>query len=115
MRNLVNDILEYSELSKNEMLFKPVMLQLIIKDVVSDLDVVLKETKAMITIVEELPIIEANSGQIRQLFQNIISNSLKFIKPDILPQISITYKLQMEANWENRRRHVGYEVLRNIH
>jgi two-component system CheB/CheR fusion protein len=80
MRNLVNDILEYSDLAKSEMLFKPVMLQLIIKDVVSDLDIVLKETEATITIVEELPIIEANPGQIRQLFQNLISNSLKFIK-----------------------------------
>ena len=93
MRNLVNDILEYSDLAKSEMLFKPVMLQLIIKDVVSDLDIVLKETEATITIVEELPIIEANPGQIRQLFQNLISNSLKFIKSDILPQISITYKI----------------------
>ena len=93
MRNLVNDILEYSELSKDEMLFRPVKLQLIIEEVVSDLDIVLKETKAMITVVEELPIIEANPGQIRQLFQNIISNSLKFIKPNILPQISITYKI----------------------
>jgi PAS domain S-box-containing protein len=93
MRNLVNDILEYSELSKNELLFRPVKLQLIIEEVVSDLDIVLTETKATITVVEELPIIEANPGQIRQLFQNIIGNSLKFIKPDSLPQISITYKI----------------------
>jgi PAS domain S-box-containing protein len=93
MRNLVNDILEYSELSKDEILFRPVKLQLIIEEVISDLDIALKETKAMITVVDELPIIEANPGQIRQLFQNIIGNSLKFIKPDILPQISITYKI----------------------
>jgi len=93
MRNLVNDILEYSELSKNEVLFRPVKLRSVIEDVVSDLDFVLKETKATITVVEELPIIEANPGQIRQLFQNILSNSLKFIKPDILPQISVTYKI----------------------
>jgi len=93
MRNLVNDILEYSELSKNEVLFRPVKLRSVIEDVVSDLDFVLKETKATITVVEELPIIEANPGQIRQLFQNIISNSLKFIKPDILPQITITCKI----------------------
>ena len=93
MRNLVTDILEYSELSRNDMLFRPIKLQLIIEEVIADLDIVLKETKAIITVVEELPIIEANPVQIRQLFQNIISNALKFIKPDILPIISITYKI----------------------
>jgi signal transduction histidine kinase len=75
------------------MLFRPIKLQLIIEEVIADLDIVLKETKAIITVVEELPIIEANPVQIRQLFQNIISNALKFIKPDILPIISITYKI----------------------
>jgi signal transduction histidine kinase len=40
-----------------------------------------------------LPVIEANSIQMRQLFQNMISNSLKFIKADAIPEITITSEI----------------------
>ena len=93
MRNLINDILEYSQLSQKDFLFKPTNLQSIVKEIFSKLEIVINETKAKITIEKELPVIEANSSQMRQLFQNIISNSLKFIKADLLPEISITYEI----------------------
>lgn len=41
-------------------------------------------------IVEELPEIEASRGQMKQVFQNLISNSIKFSKPDSLPLITIS-------------------------
>ena len=93
MRDLINDILKYSELSHNGILFEPTNLQSVIKEIVSDLEITIKETKAEITIEKELPVIEASSSQMRQLFQNLISNSLKFIKADVLPKISITYEI----------------------
>jgi len=91
MRSLINDILEYSELSQNEIVFEPTSLQSVMNEIISDLEIVMDDTKAEVTITEELPVIEANPSQMRQLFQNIISNALKFIKPDIKPQIGITY------------------------
>src|ERR1700681_564807 len=93
MRNLINDILKYSELSQNDFSFNPSNLQSIIKEVISDLEILITEKKAKITIEKELPVIEADSTQMRQLFQNIISNSLKFIKPDIVPEICIAYEM----------------------
>lgn len=92
MRNLINDILEYAELSKDS-LFKEINLQSVIHEIISNLEILINETKAEILIEKELPVVEANPGQMRQLFQNIISNSLKFIKADIKPEISITYEI----------------------
>jgi len=94
MRSLINDILEYSQLSQKDFSFKPTNLQSIIKEILSNLEIVIHETKAKITIEKELPFIEANSTQMRQLFQNLISNSLKFIKPGIIPEINITYEIK---------------------
>jgi len=93
MRNLINDILKYSALSQNDFLFQPTNLQSIVKEIISDFEIVLTETKAKIIIEKELPVIEANSSQMRQLFQNLISNSLKFVKTDTIPEISITYEI----------------------
>jgi PAS domain S-box-containing protein len=92
MRNLINDILEYSQLSQKDLSFQPTNLQSIVDEIFSNLEIVINETKAKIRIEKELPVIEANTSQMRQLFQNLISNALKFIKADRIPEISITYK-----------------------
>jgi PAS domain S-box-containing protein len=94
MRSLINDILEYSQLSQKDFSFKLTNLQSIVKEIFSNLEIVIKESKAKITIEKELPFIEANSTQMRQLFQNLISNSLKFIKAGVIPDISITYEIK---------------------
>jgi len=92
MRNLINDILEYSQLSQTGIVFGPTSLQSVFNEIFYDFEIVIKETKAKITIVKDLPVIEANSSQMRQLFQNLISNSLKFIKAGSIPEISIAYE-----------------------
>lgn len=93
MRNLITDILDYSKLSQTDHFFGPANIQSIVNSILSDLEVVIKESDAKITIEKELPVIEANPSQMRQLFQNIIGNSLKFKKTDGIPEISITYKM----------------------
>jgi PAS domain S-box-containing protein len=92
MRNLITDILQYSELSQGAVLFKPVNIQLIIQEVLSDLEIAIADTHAQIIVEENFPNIEGNASQIRQLLQNIIGNSLKFVKKGSIPQINITYK-----------------------
>lgn len=94
MQNLINDILEYSKLSKAEVQYAPANLQLIIEEVLLNLEVATAESKAKITIAQKLPVIEANTGQMKQLFQNIISNALKFKKPDQIPEISISFEIK---------------------
>lgn len=88
--SLINDVLSYSRLS-SENLVEEVDLNHIVGEILQDLELVIGEKNARIQ-VGHLPVIQAVSGQMRQLFQNIIANSLKFHKPGESPVIYITSK-----------------------
>lgn len=87
MTSLINDLLSYSRLSVDT-LFTPTDLNLIISEITGDLEFSIKEKKAKITI-SDIPTVDAVPGQIRQVFQNLLSNSLKFARTDTIPEIDI--------------------------
>ncbi|MDB5252916.1 MAG: hypothetical protein JWP27_2085, partial [Flaviaesturariibacter sp.] len=87
MTKLINDLLSYSRLSVTHF-FENVELNKIIAEVLSDLELSIQEKGATIA-VDDLPEIQAVPGQLRQVLQNIISNSLKFTRPNVAPHISI--------------------------
>jgi signal transduction histidine kinase len=88
MRQLINDLLAYSRITSKANPFTAADLKRILSEVLSDLQIRIEETKAEVR-AEELPTIEADPTQMRQLFQNIISNALKFRKKDVAPIIEI--------------------------
>jgi signal transduction histidine kinase len=88
MRQLINDLLAYSRITSKANPFTTANLKDILADVLSDLQIRIEETRAEVRF-EELPTIEADPTQMRQLFQNIISNALKFRKKDVAPIIEI--------------------------
>lgn len=94
MRNLINDLLNYSKLSATTH-FTDIDLNEILQDTLNDLDLSIKEKNAQV-IISELPVIEGIPGQIRQMFQNIISNALKFSKKEIVPEIEIWCEMVKE-------------------
>lgn len=87
MSRLINDLLNYSRLSEANH-FEKVDLNKVVTEIASDLELLISEKKATVK-VENLPEIDAVPGLIRQLFQNLITNALKFCKADIAPIISI--------------------------
>jgi signal transduction histidine kinase len=89
MQSLINDILTYSRFTTMPQAFEDVNLETIVKEVLSDLEVVIEQRKAHVTW-NDLPTVPAIPGQIRQLFQNLISNALKFAKEDTAPVIEIS-------------------------
>lgn len=89
MQMLIKDVLAYSRVSTKLEEHKPVDLNQLLTDVLSDLETTIEEKKAVVT-VGHLPIIKGDVLQLRQLFQNLISNSLKFVKSDQIPDITIT-------------------------
>lgn len=91
MSSLINDLLAYSRLSVSS-LFQPCDLNQIIDDILSDLEINIVEKYAEID-AEELPVIDAIPGQIRQLFQNILSNALKFSRPGVAPVVHISSEM----------------------
>ena len=68
--------------------FLPVNLALVMQGVLSDLEVRIQQTGARIE-VAELPTIDADPLQMRQLFQNLLGNALKFAKPEQPPSIAV--------------------------
>jgi signal transduction histidine kinase len=96
MAKLINDLLNYSRLSV-ESIYEPTDFNVLIKEILSDLELMISEKDARIT-VEKIPQIEAAAGQMRQVFQNIISNALKFSKPDVAPEISIQAERVTDLN-----------------
>jgi len=95
MRNLINDILEYSSIGhQKEMIL--VDCNKILEFIQLDLESLIKETKTIIE-VEKLPKIKGYRTEIRLLFQNLISNAIKFSKPEKAPEIKIYAK--KENGW----------------
>ncbi len=87
MRDLIHDLLNYSKLS-GDLHFSNVNLREIVESALSDLELAVKEKNAEV-VIGQLPSVEAVPGQIRQLFQNLISNALKFCRPEVRPAIHI--------------------------
>lgn len=92
MGSLIDDLLLYSHISKGVVLSEEVNLNLKIENVLEDLELEIEEKKAQIT-VDPLPAIKAHKRQMQQLFQNLISNALKYSKQNTPPVIYINYVL----------------------
>ncbi|MER2493042.1 sensor histidine kinase [Catenovulum sediminis] len=97
MSNLINDLLEYSRISTRGKSFKAVALQEVVDTVTDDLEIAIVEANATIK-VAELPSIQADKSQICQLFQNLISNAIKFRRSDQSPLITINYHTETINN-----------------
>ena len=89
MSLLIRDLLAYSRLSAHQEPWQPVALTELINDVLTDLDVVIRESDAIMTI-NELPTLTGDRMQLRQLFQNLLTNALKFRRLDQPPAIHIS-------------------------
>jgi PAS domain S-box-containing protein len=96
MRELVKGLLDYSRIGKEKKTIK-VDCNQIVNDVISDMYYSIKESNAKIT-VENLPVINGYPTELRLLFQNLISNAIKFRKKEVSPEIEIFAKEQNE-NW----------------
>jgi PAS domain S-box-containing protein len=91
MSTLIEDLLAFSRVSSKQISPKPVQLNAIVSEVLMDLETRINETNATIT-VDQLPEICADHTHMRQLFQNLIGNALKFHKPDTAPEIHVAYE-----------------------
>jgi hypothetical protein len=96
MKTLIKDLLDYSRIGR-EKTFEQVDCNVILDEVLADLDKVIKENKAEIK-AGPLPVVNGFSTELKLLFQNLISNSIKFRKPVIAPVIEIASH-QENGHW----------------
>jgi PAS domain S-box-containing protein len=88
MGSLIDDLLSYSQISIRPRTFEAVNMNQLIDLVLQDLDLEIEDKGATIT-VDNLFTIQGHHRQLQQAFQNLISNSLKYRKTGIAPQIKI--------------------------
>jgi PAS domain S-box-containing protein len=88
MQSLLTGLLDYSRVTTKAEPFKEVDLSDIISEVLSDLEVRIVKTGGEVH-VGDLPVISADPTQMRQLFQNLIGNALKFHKPGEKPMVQV--------------------------
>lgn len=115
MRTLIIDILNYSKLSANDHVLNSIDLKEIVNELLEDFELIVEEKRAQI-IVGDLPSIDANKGQIRQVFQNIISNALKFARTDVTPVIKISSMKIREKSFnsiEDKNGHYWFICIRD--
>ncbi|MGV3657334.1 MAG: hybrid sensor histidine kinase/response regulator [Chitinophagaceae bacterium] len=80
MRKLIDDLLNYSKITASPV-FKPTDLNNVLNGTLTDLELTIKENGVQL-VVETLPHADVIPGQMRQVFQNLISNAIKFSKKD---------------------------------
>lgn len=88
MRMLIDNLMSYSNVQQHRESFGTLEVKEIVQEVLHDLETVIEEKKAQIK-VEDLPVIQGSRSQLYQMFQNLVSNSLKYTKPGTDPQITI--------------------------
>ena len=88
MRTLVSDLLTYSQVTTRVPTFSATDLSGVARDVIADLETVVAETGGRVE-VGELPVIDADALQMRQLLQNLLGNALKYRRSDVPPVVRL--------------------------
>lgn len=88
MRRLVEDLLSFSQITDKRSTFEEIELNTVLQDALYTLDLSIDEQNAQICI-DELPSMVGDFTQLSRLFQNLLSNSMKYVAPDTVSKIHV--------------------------
>jgi signal transduction histidine kinase len=88
MQRLINDLLSFARVSSQGREFEPVELAVVAREVITDLEARMTELHATVEL-GDLPVVDADPTQMRQLMQNLIGNALKFHREGVPPVVRI--------------------------
>lgn len=89
LENLIQNLLTYSQLSREEVRVQPVSLAAIVAEARMQLDNVIQEQQAEITVDGPLPIVLGNYFSLVQVMINLLSNAIKFVAVGVRPQVRV--------------------------
>lgn len=114
MQRLITDLLAFSRITRIQEPFQPVDLNLLVKDILSDIEMKIISTGATVNF-DKLPVIEAVPSQMQQLLQNLLLNSLKFQQKEVRPVITISCEIidSQQAKMKSGQEYVRITVKDN--
>lgn len=123
MTALIDDLMQYTTVSDQEIVIEMVDMNLIVQDIISLFQPIIKKSNAII-LVEPLPVINAEKIAMTQLMQNLIGNALKY-KNKLGPQITISVS-ESDKNYvfcvadngigiDKKNNEVIFEVFKRLH
>jgi PAS domain S-box-containing protein len=89
MQELINDLLAFSRAGTRTLQVEPVDVDALVDQLISDFAFTIDEAGATVTC-DALPVVQADATQMRQLFQNLVANALKFQRPGVAPQVHVS-------------------------
>lgn len=99
MKALIDDLLAYSKAGRvAPVLHRPVNCAAVMVDVLSDLGGVVSDAGAVVD-VGHLPVLTSDPGMLAQVFQNLLANALKFVRPGVAPRVSVRAN-PIGAGWQ---------------
>ena len=93
MRKLIDDLLVYSRVTTKGNPFERTNLNQVLIEVLSDLEIRIEQSHGKVE-AQDLPEIDSDASQMRQLFQNLIANGLKFHRKNVAPVVTISAKVK---------------------
>lgn len=97
MKQMILDLLEYSRVGTKQEQYRSVDMESILNNVTANLNDLIKRNHAEITH-DPLPVVSGDKSQLLLLFQNLISNAIKFKKESEPPRIHISAARDPENN-----------------
>jgi signal transduction histidine kinase len=89
MDTLIRDLLSYSRLSRAALHLQPVSLASVVADVLTQLEGELRKREAQVTVEEPLPQVVGHYATLIQVVGNLLTNAVKFVRPEIQPQVRV--------------------------
>ena len=109
MQTLIRNLLSFSRSATDAGVFEEVDLNKLLAGVLSDVEMYIQQKNAIINF-GDLPVIVVNSVQMRQVFQNIIINALKFSRQNTVPEISISAERVADNRHLNGSQDTHYKI-----
>lgn len=88
MESLIGALLDYSRAGRAELQLQPIATATVLHRVLGTLQQVIDESHATVTH-DALPVIRSDETQLARVFQNLVSNALKFRRPGVVPHVHV--------------------------
>lgn len=86
---LIQDLLAYSRLGRADMHLQRTSIAVVVQELLVELESWVQTKQATVEVASDLPLVLAQRNVLKQVLNNLLSNALKFVSPDVLPQIKI--------------------------